>query len=87
LLNCPYAENLAGLDIQPIDRFGWGFSNDFQLGVVIALAHPKHGNRRILRRKGDKIELSNGRLPDLSGALISDNFPSGWHQANMNSPA
>jgi hypothetical protein len=70
LLNCPYAENLAGLDIQPIDRFGWGFSNDFQLGVVIAVAHPKHGNRRILLREGDKIELSKGRLPDLAPLLF-----------------
>jgi Enoyl-(Acyl carrier protein) reductase len=76
----PNTEYLARLDIQPIDRFGGSLPNHLQLGVVVALAHPKYGNRRFLFWKGHKIEFPRGRLPDLLGTLKGPDFPSGWHQ-------
>jgi hypothetical protein len=74
-----YQENLTSFDIEPGNGFGWGLSDDFQIGVVIAFAHTQNSNCRILLRQGYQKKFANRRLPDFRGALVDDDFPSGRH--------
>jgi hypothetical protein len=62
---------------------GWASARHLQLRVIEAMAHAKHGNRRILLRQGDKIELADRGLLDLPRTPISDNFPSAGHRPSM----
>jgi hypothetical protein len=72
---------LARFDVQPFEQIGGSLPGNFQFGIIVALAHPKDGNRRFLLRKGYEVELSRRRLPDGPGALTDDNFPCGRHDA------
>jgi Domain of unknown function (DUF1127) len=80
--NCRYAKNLARSNVPTFNGRVRNLSDDFQLSVVKALAHPKDSHGCLFLGKCHEINLPSEWAPNLLGALVDDDFPSRWHKTN-----